>query len=70
MELVVNKDELVEKIISIFRSKIIDASKQQGFDEEETNAHLILNRKKFAEDANNIANLVFAAYGINPEVSE
>lgn len=67
MEITVNKADLVVKINDLLINNVLAQCAQQGLDEEETNAHVVLNRKKAVQDAVNIANLVFAAYGYNEE---
>lgn len=68
MEIVVKKDELIAKVIDLATQNLLNQCHQAGLDEEETNAHLVINRKKLAEEAQNIANIVFVAYGVNEEV--
>jgi len=66
MELVVKKEELVENLVKLLNKNLLESIAQNGItDEEEINAHIVLNRKKFAQEAENIANVVFVSYGVN-----
>lgn len=63
MEIVVKKDELNAKLVELFTNNLRSNAVAQNLDEEEINAHLVLNKKKILQDAANITNLVFGVYG-------
>ena len=63
MEIVVKRDELNTKLVEMLTSSLLANASQQNLDQEEVNAHLVLNRKKIQADADQITNLVFSAYG-------
>lgn len=64
MELSINKEELNTKLVELFTNNLLMNASQQNLDQEEISAHLILNKKKIAQDAQNVVNIVFAAYGV------
>lgn len=63
MEIVVKRDELNAKLVEMFTNSLHANAAQQNLDEEEVNAHLVLNRKKIQADADQVTDLVFTAYG-------
>ena len=67
MEIVVNKEDLENKLIDLFnRNMLISLAQNNVTDPEEINAHQVIGKKKITNDAKSIAALVFQAY----EVSE
>lgn len=64
MELTINKEDLKNKLVELFTNNLLASAAQQELDQEETNAHLVLNRKKIQADADQVVALVFAAYGV------
>ena len=64
MEIVVKKEELVQKLIDQFVANVVKSCQDNNLTEEETQAHIIVNKRKIIQDASNIASLVFVAYGV------
>ena len=65
MEIVVNKEDLQKKIVEIFNNNLLANLEQNSItDETEVKAHQVVNKKRFDQEAANIANLVFTAYGV------
>lgn len=64
MELTINKEDLNAKLVALFTNNVAINIAQQGLDEEEVNAHMVINRKKIQADADQVTNLVFSAYGV------
>lgn len=64
MELTINKEDLNAKLVALFTNNVAINIAQQGLDEEEVNAHMVINRKKIQADADQVVSLVFAAYGV------
>lgn len=59
MEITTTKENLLEKLIAQMTSNVIAGLASQELSEEEVNATLVLNKKKIANDANVITELVF-----------
>lgn len=59
VEITTTKENLLEKLIAQMTSNVITGLASQELSEEEVNATLVLNKKKIANDANVITELVF-----------
>ena len=59
MEITTTKENLLEKLIAQMTNNVIAGLASQELSEEEVNATLVLNKKKIANDANVITELVF-----------
>ena len=70
MEFTVDTDTLALKLADKMFQNIEANAKGQGLSEEEVQATLVLNKKKIANDANQIAIFVKSAYGIVDQPAE
>ena len=59
VEITTTKENLLEKLIAQMTNNVIAGLASQELSEEEVNATLVLNKKKIANDANVITELVF-----------
>jgi hypothetical protein len=66
MEITTNKETLVENLINQMTSNVISGLSGKDLDQEEIDATLVLNKKKIANDANVIADLVFKSFAEHP----
>lgn len=62
MEITITKESLVSKLVDLYTKNLIDSCNDNGLDDEEKNAYLVLHRKRINQDAENIADLIFKAY--------
>lgn len=67
MEITITKESLVSNLIDLYTKNLIDACNDNGLDDEEKNAYLVLHKKRITQDANNIADLIFNAYEDNKD---
>lgn len=58
-----NKKELVDKIAQYLSVDFLKTLESTDLDDDEKQANIVLSRKKIKTDAENIAELVFKAYG-------
>lgn len=74
MEIIIKKKELIEKLKIQLNKNFLDQCAQAGANEEETKAHVVLNKKRIDQDAETVTRLIFDAYGVieedDPEESE
>lgn len=61
--MLINENEILEKIIAKMESNVRNSAAAQGLNEEEVNATVVLNRKKIAEDAGKLAVFFKEAFG-------
>ena len=66
MEITTTKENLLEKLIAQMTNNVIAGLASQELSEEEVNATLVLNKKKIANDANVITELVFKSLAEQP----
>ena len=66
MEITTNRDNLVEKLLAQMTNNVIAGLTGKDLDQEEIDATLVLNKKKIANDANVIADLVFKSFAEQP----
>lgn len=62
MEITITKESLVSNLVDLYTKNLIDSCNDNGLDDEEKNAYLVLHRKRINQDAENIADLIFKAY--------
>jgi len=62
MKFEVDTDTILQKITDKMLSNIADNARGQGLTDEEVNATIVLNRKKVAQDAQNIAVFITGLY--------
>jgi len=62
MEITITKESLVSKLVDLYTKNLVDSCNDNGLDDEEKNAYLVLHRKRINQDADNIADLIFKAY--------
>ena len=67
MEITTNKETLAENLIAQMTKNVIAGLTGKDLDQEEIDATLVLNKKKIANDANVIADLVFKSFADQPE---
>ena len=66
MEITTTKENLLEKLVAQMTNNVIAGLASQELSEEEVNATLVLNKKKIANDANVITELVFKSLSEQP----
>jgi len=62
MEITTTQELLEEKIFNYLSEDFLNSLKETDLDEDEKHANVILSRKRTAENAKNIANVVFKAF--------
>lgn len=62
MEITTTQELLEEKIFNYLSEDFLNSLKETDLDEDEKHANVILSRKRTAENAKNIANIVFKAF--------
>lgn len=68
MDIVINSDEMLQKIFDKMIENTVNAAKSQGLDEEEVNATIILNKKRIIQEATNVDGFIKAVFA--PELLE
>jgi hypothetical protein len=66
VEITTTKENLLEKLVAQMTNNVIAGLASQELSEEEVNATLVLNKKKIANDANVITELVFKSLSEQP----
>lgn len=61
MQITITKEELIDNLKTLFSNEFKDSLKETDLDEDEKNANVVLSKKRIAQDAENIANVVFKA---------
>jgi hypothetical protein len=62
MKITTTQELLEEKIFNYLSEDFLNSLKETDLDEDEKHANVILSRKRTAENAKNIANIVFKAF--------
>ncbi len=61
MQITITKEELIDNLKTLFSNEFKDSLEETDLDEDEKNANVVLSKKRIAQDAENIANVVFKA---------
>lgn len=66
MEITTTQEVLAAKLIAQMTNNVVAGLTGKDIDQEEIDATLVLNKKKIANDANVIADLVFKSFAEQP----
>ena len=64
MYITTNKEEFIEKLEAYFLEDFTKTLETVDLDEDEKQANLVLSKKKRKQDVQNLADMIFKAYGI------
>lgn len=62
-KITIEKEDLINKITTMFNDDFVKSLEETDLDDDEKHANIILSKKKIKSDAENIAEIVFKAYG-------
>jgi hypothetical protein len=62
MEITTTREVLEDKLLKFLSEDFLNSLKETDLDEDEKQANVVLSRKRTAENAKNITNIVFKAF--------